>query len=62
MRREIFSEEHEHFRSEFRRFAESEIEPKIAEWNARGSTDRATWKRCGEQGFLGASAPERYGG
>ncbi len=62
MRRDIFSDEHEHFRAEFRRFVEAEIEPKIPEWNARGATDRATWKRCGEQGFLGASAPELYGG
>ncbi len=62
MRRDIFSDEHDHFRAEFRRFVEAEIEPKIAEWNARGVTDRATWKRCGDQGFLGASAPEEYGG
>ena len=62
MRRDIFSDEHYHFRSELRRFVEAEIEPKIAGWNAAGTTDRATWKRCGEQGFLGASAPEEYGG
>ena len=62
MRRTIFGDEHELFRSEFRRFAEAEIEPKIAGWNEQGSTDRATWKRCGEQGFLGPNAPEEYGG
>ena len=62
MRRDIFSDEHEHFRAEFRRFVGAEIEPKVAGWNEAGSTDRATWKLCGEQGFLGASAPEEYGG
>ena len=62
MRREIFSEEHELFRDQFRRFAAAEIEPKIAEWNDRGMTDRETWKRCGDEGFLGANAPEAYGG
>jgi acyl-CoA dehydrogenase len=62
MRRDIFSEEHELFRSEFRRFAASEIEPRIPEWNAAGRTDPETWKRCGEAGFLGACAPEAYGG
>jgi acyl-CoA dehydrogenase len=62
MRRDIFSDEHEHFRAEFRRFVAAEIEPKVAGWNAAGTTDRATWKLCGEQGFLGASAPEEYGG
>jgi acyl-CoA dehydrogenase len=62
MQRDVFSDEHELFRSEFRRFAAAEIEPRIAEWNARGKTDPDTWKRCGQGGFLGACAPEEYGG
>ena len=62
MRREIFGEEHELFRAQFRRFAEAEIAPKVAGWNAAGMTDRETWRRCGQQGFLGANAPEEYGG
>ncbi len=62
MRRQIFSDEHDHFRAEFRRFVEAEIEPRVEEWNRAGTTDKATWKLCGEQGFLGASAPEEYGG
>ncbi len=62
MRREIFGEEHELFRDQFRRFAAAEIEPKIAGWNDRGMTDRETWKRCGDEGYLGANAPEAYGG
>ena len=56
MQRDVFSEEHELFREQFRRFAESEIVPKIAEWNARGMSDRETWRRAGEEGFLGANA------
>jgi len=62
MRREIFSEEHEHFRAEFRRFVEAEIEPRVEAWNRAGISDRETWQRCGQQGYLGASAPEEYGG
>ena len=62
MRREIFGEEHELFRAQFRRFVEAEIEPKIADWNARGVTDRASWRRLGDEGFLGVTAPEQYGG
>jgi len=62
MRREIFSEEHEHFRSEFRRFAEAEIAPKVEEWNRAGISDRATWRKMGEAGYLGANQPEEYGG
>jgi acyl-CoA dehydrogenase len=62
MRREIFSDEHEHFRAEFRRFAEAEILPKIEEWNTAGISDRDTWRKMGEAGFLGANQPEEYGG
>ena len=62
MRRTIFSEEHELFRTQFRRFAEREIEPRIAEWNRNHTTDRAIWRRLGTEGFLGCSAPVEYGG
>jgi acyl-CoA dehydrogenase len=62
MRRDLFSEEHELFRSQFRRFAEKEIAPRIPIWNEKGMSDRETWRRCGEEGFLGVSAPEAYGG
>jgi acyl-CoA dehydrogenase len=62
MRRDIFTEEHEIFRKQFRRFVEKEIEPKIQKWNAQGMSDRETWQRMGEEGFLGADVPEQYGG
>jgi acyl-CoA dehydrogenase len=62
MRRDIFSDEHEHFRAEFRRFVKLEIEPKVEAWNRAGVTDRETWRLCGRQGYLGASAQQEYGG
>jgi len=62
MRRDIFTEDHELFRQQFRRFAETEIAPKVAEWNARGMSDRETWRRAGAEGFLGANQPVEYGG
>jgi acyl-CoA dehydrogenase len=62
MRREIFSDEHEHFRAEFRRFAEAEIVPYLEEWNEKGVSDRSAWRKMGEAGFLGANQPEAYGG
>ncbi len=62
MRRDIFTEEHESFRQQFRRFAEREIAPKVATWNDRGMSDRETWRRAGAAGFLGAAAPVEYGG
>lgn len=62
MRREIFTEEHDIFREQCRRFVETEIVPKLEQWKREGITDRETWLRAGEQGFLGANAPEEYGG
>jgi acyl-CoA dehydrogenase len=62
MRRDIFTEDHDLFRQQFRRFAEAEILPKIEAWNARGMSDRETWRRAGAEGFLGANQPTEYGG
>jgi acyl-CoA dehydrogenase len=62
MRREVFTDEHEHFRSEFRRFAESEIVPHLSDWNQAGRSDPAIWRKLGEAGYLGANAPSEYGG
>lgn len=62
MRREIFSDEHELFRREFRRFAEAEIVPHLEEWNEKGISDRGAWRKMGEGGFLGANQAEEYGG
>ncbi|MBW2315664.1 MAG: acyl-CoA dehydrogenase family protein, partial [Deltaproteobacteria bacterium] len=62
MRRTLFGEEHDLFREQFRRFIADEIEPRIPEWNERGMSDRESWRRAGENGYLGACAPEAYGG
>ena len=50
------------FREQVRRFVDTEIEPKVAEWNRNGISDRESWRRMGAAGFLGANAPEEYGG
>jgi acyl-CoA dehydrogenase len=62
VKRDVYGEDHELYREQFRRFAEKEIAPKIAGWNEAGMPDRATWRRLGEAGFLGSSMPEAYGG
>jgi len=62
VRRAVFGAEHALFRAGFRRFAEVELAPKIAEWNARGISDRASWQAMGQGGYLGAAMPERWGG
>ena len=62
MRRDVFSDDHEQFRTQVRRFVDKEVAPKVEEWNARGTSDRATWKRAGDEGLLGVCAPTEYGG
>jgi len=60
--RTIFSPEHEVFRSEVRRFVETEVMPRHAEWEAQRNIPRDIWHRAGELGILCANVPEEYGG
>lgn len=62
MRREIFEEEHDMFRSAFRQFLDREVVPHIDEWDRAGITDREMYRRAGDAGFLGMNAPEEFGG
>ena len=62
MRRDAFTEEHELYREQFKKFAAKEIAPKVVAWNREGITDRDTWKKMGEAGFLAPCMPEEYGG
>jgi acyl-CoA dehydrogenase len=62
MQREIFTQEHDMFRDQFRRFVATEIEPHLEEWNNAGITPRSIWKRMGDEGYLGCNQPEEFGG
>jgi acyl-CoA dehydrogenase len=62
MQRTLFSPEHDLFREQFRRFVRQHIEPRISRWNADGISDRETWRRMGEAGYLGVSVPAECGG
>jgi acyl-CoA dehydrogenase len=62
LRRDLFTDEHDLFRDQVRRFVEREVEPRVPEWNEKGMSDRETWRKAGEAGLLGACAPEEYGG
>jgi acyl-CoA dehydrogenase len=62
MQRETLGDEHDHFRLEFRRFANPEIVPCLTEWNQQGRSDPEIWRKMGEAGYLAANAPEEYGG
>ncbi len=62
MRRDVFTEEHDLFRRQVRKFVEREIEPKVHAWNAAGMSDRESWLRAGAEGLLGVCVPPEYGG
>ncbi len=60
--RTLFNADHEAFRDSFRRFVEKEIVPHHEAWEEDGYVDRAVWHKAGQNGFLGMSLPEAYGG
>ena len=62
MRRELFDDTHEEFRSSFRSFLAKEAAPHHARWEAEGIVDRELFAVAGANGFLGMEVPEEYGG
>ena len=62
MRRTIFNEEHEMFRSSVRAFMEKEIVPNHEQWEKDGQVDKAMFRNAGSLGLLGMAVPEVHGG
>jgi len=62
MRRTLFDDTHEEFRSAFRSFLEREAVPNAAAWDAAGVVDRSLFAVAGANGFLGMEVPEEHGG
>jgi acyl-CoA dehydrogenase len=60
--RNIYSEEHELFRDQVRRFIAEEITPNHAQWEKDGIVPRSLWRKAGAAGFLCTEVPEEYGG
>ncbi|QYH38866.1 MULTISPECIES: acyl-CoA dehydrogenase family protein [Algoriphagus] len=60
--RMLFTEEHELFRQSVKDFIAREISPYNAEWEKQKMVSRESWKKFGENGFLGIQAPESLGG
>lgn len=58
-----FTQEHALFRRSLYQLIDKEINPYVDEWEeARQFPAREVFKKLGEQGFLGPSYPEEYGG
>ncbi len=60
--RTIFSEEHELYRDQVRKFVEREIVPHHAKWEKELIVPRSVWLAAGETGLLLPAIPEEYGG
>ncbi len=62
MRRTVFHEDHEAFRSTIRDFIAAEVTPVYHEWEAAGHAPRDFYYKLGELGVFGIEVPEEYGG
>jgi acyl-CoA dehydrogenase len=62
MTRTLFTEEHEQFREQARRFCEREVAPHFRDWEKAGISPRAFWRKAGEAGLLCTTIPAEYGG
>ncbi|XP_067245106.1 long-chain specific acyl-CoA dehydrogenase, mitochondrial-like [Chanodichthys erythropterus] len=60
--RRIFSEEHDLFRQNVRRFFQEEVVPYHTQWEKAGEVSREVWEKAGEHGLLGIFTPEEHGG
>jgi long-chain-acyl-CoA dehydrogenase len=62
MKREIYDEDHEAFRSSVREFLDREVVPHLEDYQSAHALSREFWLAAGKQGFLGLEVPEEYGG
>jgi acyl-CoA dehydrogenase len=62
MKRTIFTEDHDAFRSLVRAFYAEHVVPEYGEWERAGAPPREFWTAAGKLGLLGMQVPEEYGG
>ncbi|MSY85171.1 MAG: acyl-CoA dehydrogenase, partial [Actinobacteria bacterium] len=62
MKREIYNEDHEAFRSSVREFLERSVIPNVEQHAIDKAIPREFWLEAGKQGVLGLEIPEEYGG
>lgn len=58
----LYTPEHAMFRETCRRFFDKEVTPFHMKWEEDGVVPRDLWRKAGEQGLLGMTMPEQYGG
>ncbi|WP_067865877.1 acyl-CoA dehydrogenase family protein [Nocardia shimofusensis] len=62
MRRDLYIDEHEAFRSAFRALLDREAVPNVEKWEQAGTVDRGFITSAAESGFLGFEFDSEYGG
>jgi alkylation response protein AidB-like acyl-CoA dehydrogenase len=62
MQRQLFTSDHDLFRSAVREFVAKELAPNIEAWETAGIVDRALFVKAGTAGFLGMAIAEEFGG
>ncbi|MFE0704072.1 acyl-CoA dehydrogenase family protein [Streptomyces sp. NPDC058872] len=62
MKRQLYTEDHEAFRTTVRTFLEKEVLPHYAQWEKDGIVSREAWLAAGRQGLLGLAVDEEHGG
>jgi len=62
MKRDIYTEDHDDFRSAVRTWIERDVLPHTDEYIAAKALPREFWLKAGENGFLGLALDEEYGG
>jgi acyl-CoA dehydrogenase len=60
--RALYEPEHELYRTQVRRFFDTEVVPHIAAWEEAGITPREAWRKAGAAGLLCPCIPPEYGG
>jgi acyl-CoA dehydrogenase len=62
MNYDLFSSEHEQFRTQLKRFFAEKVAPNALEWEEKREIPRWIWKEMGKMGFLGFCYDPAYGG
>ncbi len=62
MRRTVYNEDHEAFRSTIRDFIAKEVVPVYESWETEGHPPRSFYNKLGELGVFGIEVPEEFGG
>ena len=62
MKRNLYTQDHEDFRTTVAAFLDKEVVPHFERWEEAKIVDRSMWKAAAEAGVIGFSHPEEYGG